>query len=1609
MLSLLLTVALLLTMLPPVTLPVYSVEKTDDDKADTSDTTEPTEFVPNVGAYGALIGATGSLNFDKWLQICVSDDPTVDVAQAQYLYATDIPEWELQLVVEDAHWVEETSALWLKVAAAEGYTLPSKLQKYPWVYQNDTSWYAEADWQTESPDALLLTIPNGGKMDMATGVAVIPQEGQKLPDGATLSVTIPEIDGETLPNVFDIKIYKADGTEWQPIDEGKMVTISIPVLGVEDGGYVDVTHIIDYVAAIPEDATYVALEGLDEATLALLGDAITASDRNGHIAVEQIKRLAINDGAVDIRANSFSLYLWSDANGFTQNGTETETSVEFDNLTFGSQNGNIIEVYYATKDHIFNVTTKYGVTGSFDGDSPFDIFYDVKTSTQDEYPGEYTTTVQNVQRTNAGTNGWLIGYKYKATFIIPDTAAPGETIVIRFKASAEIYLVIKIVDKVDVMFDKNLEGASLTTTVYEGIVTDGDASKNLFTIPTSAEYIPTVPAGSEYEHYTFEGWNTAPDGSGTAYAPGDSFTPMRDMTLYAIWSADNYFVSYDLNGGAGDVPEKTLYAEGTTITLPEAEPTKANCKFLGWSVTSDGYSALYPAGASYTVNSDVTFYAIWGVELTVIVENGTLTLQQKGEFSATPIGDAAYEATGEKIFTQNGTTYTATVLEGFLKNAIFVYTHDSAKNAAVVSGNDEISVAKLSASQTQATISANGILKQTEITFNATDGDSFYVSFDSMGGTAVSSVLVAQNQVYNTSAAHTEKQGYTHKGWTDKSGNLVNTITVTANVTLYAKWEANKYDITFDSNGGDAVANITDYTVEDTKPLRTPTREGHTFTGWKVTAVGAEGNWGMDKVFTGTISGMYGDVTLTAQWTANKYTLSYTGDGITATSSEIDYNTQVAVDAPPQRTGYTFQHWEIVGVADKTTIGVGETFTMPDNAVTLTAKWEKVTYTITYVDSVTAVQPSEQTYTIEEGITLVAPNAGAGYAFAGWKVTSQDGNWTQGKIYTTAELTIPAGMYGNVTLTAQWTVSVSARIDHGGTMAYTWGTLTGTETDGEWSMPNIPLGSGAGATIVFEPAEGYRITGVLVNGTAVDSGKFTEGAYTYTVPDSGITGPLSIEVKTELKTYTITYTTIYDGTTTIKTTEVEHGGSIELAFVPEAYDITNVTVDGQQVSFDKSGYTYSNNSVTADVEIIVTGQSKIYLIEASINNGTIARSPDAEQITHGSKATVTFTPNEGYEIVTVIINGTKVENPEIAADGTYAYTIESVTESVVIKVETEAKQYTITFVNEDGTVLQSGKVAYGETPVYNGETPTKAATAQYTYTFAGWTPTISAVTGEATYKATYTATVNEYTVTFKNEDGTVLQSGKVAYGEMPVYTGATPTKAATAQYTYTFAGWYPVLAEVTGDATYEARFDSVANQYTITYNLDGGAVSGTNPTTYTVESSEITLINPTKEGFNFVGWTGTGLSGATMEVTIPAGSTGDRSYTATWERALTTLTIKVEGCDTQLDADQSFVFKVVSNTTGENVDVDVTVLGNGQVCISGLVISNSYTLTMQTSWSWRYEIAAIAANVDGDEIVEGPSVTTSLEDAETIVFTVKRSISKWLDANWWSQLVGNGN
>ena len=126
-------------------------------------------------------------------------------------------------------------------------------------------------------------------------------------------------------------------------------------------------------------------------------------------------------------------------------------------------------------------------------------------------------------------------------------------------------------------------------------------------------------------------------------------------------------------------------------------------------------------------------------------------------------------------------------------------------------------------------------------------------------------------------------------------------------------------------------------------------------------------------------------------------------------------------------------------------------------------------------------------------------------------------------------------------------------------------------------------------------------------------------------------------------------------------------------------------------------------------------------------------------------------------------------------------------------------------------MIDTTTVEYGEIPTHADAE--KLATAEYTYSFAGWTPEIVAVTGDASYTATFTATKNSYTVTWLSDDGSVIDTTTVEYGEIPTHADAT--KPATAEYTYSFAGWTPEVVAVTGDASYTATFTATKNCYKI--------------------------------------------------------------------------------------------------------------------------------------------------------------------------------------------------
>ena len=279
-------------------------------------------------------------------------------------------------------------------------------------------------------------------------------------------------------------------------------------------------------------------------------------------------------------------------------------------------------------------------------------------------------------------------------------------------------------------------------------------------------------------------------------------------------------------------------------------------------------------------------------------------------------------------------------------------------------------------------------------------------------------------------------------------------------------------------------------------------------------------------------------------------------------------------------------------------------------------------------------------------------------------------------------------------------------------------------------------------------------------------------------------------------------------------------------------------------------------------------------------------------------------------------------------------------------------KYTITWKNGDTVLETDTEVSEGTVPAYDGAEPSKAADAQYSYVFAGWTPEIVTVNGDVTYTAVFTSVLNKYTVTWKNGDSALEIDENVPYGTVPVYNGAEPQKAADAQYVYVFSGWSPVLGEVVGNVTYVAQFTSEPNSYTIVWK-NGDSVLETDENVTYGSTPSYDSATPTKDAtaqytYTFSGWTPQ-IGSVTGSATYQAQFTETlRTYTVTFysEDGLTVLdavtaeygTNAVYSKSTPVKnttAGNTYVFEKWVTTQGGSVEDDLTnVIGDRSVYAS---------------------------------------------------------------------------
>lgn len=266
-----------------------------------------------------------------------------------------------------------------------------------------------------------------------------------------------------------------------------------------------------------------------------------------------------------------------------------------------------------------------------------------------------------------------------------------------------------------------------------------------------------------------------------------------------------------------------------------------------------------------------------------------------------------------------------------------------------------------------------------------------------------------------------------------------------------------------------------------------------------------------------------------------------------------------------------------------------------------------------------------------------------------------------------------------------------------------------------------------------------------------------------------------------------------------------------------------------------------------------------------------------------SKFDKNITIGTTYEVKNIQINnGYSLETDVNSLHGT-------INSSTAINLSFKTISYDISYSLNGGTITNQNQSYTVESESFTLPIPTRDG-----FTFTGWTgtdlntPTINVTIPKGSYgNKSYTANwVNStYSISYNLNNGTLSNPINSYKSNSETFTLPKPTR-----HGYTFTGWtgsglttptidVTIVKGTQGDKSYTANW--TPTNYTITYNANGGSISG-QKTSYNIESESFNLVTPSRTGYSFTGWTGTGLGGATKNVTVSKGSTGDRSYTANW-------------------------------------------------------------------------------------------------------------------------------
>lgn len=441
--------------------------------------------------------------------------------------------------------------------------------------------------------------------------------------------------------------------------------------------------------------------------------------------------------------------------------------------------------------------------------------------------------------------------------------------------------------------------------------------------------------------YLFSGWNTEEDGSGDDYFPGDTYSENEALYLYAQWTPIKYTVAYNGNGSTSGSMLTQTFTYGKSYNLAANGFVKSGYHFAGWNTKADGSGTSYADKQSVknlasTHGAKITLYAQW------VKNTYTICFHANGGIGSmvdvTVPYDTSYKLPANK-FTYQG------------------YTFDKWKteDGTSVYGNE--AAIKYSSSQLK-----NGVLnlyaqwKINQYTLTIT-GDSGVEKITGSGtynyGTTANVTYQIKPGYHIKNITGTTADGDPNGAWighTGKSGTVTDTWTVKAcNRTIVVHTEPNTYTIKYDGNGntGGSTANSS-HTYDVAKGLTANgyIRTGYSFNGWNTKADGSGTTYADKASVKNLTTANGGTVTLYAQWTANKYTVTYNANGGTGTmaNQELTYDKSATLNANTfKRTGYRFNGWNTkadgtgTSYADKAS--VKNLTANSGGTVTLYAKW----------------------------------------------------------------------------------------------------------------------------------------------------------------------------------------------------------------------------------------------------------------------------------------------------------------------------------------------------------------------------------------------------------------------------------------------------------------------------------------------------------------------------------------------------------------------------------------------------------------------------------------------------------------------------------------------